>query len=67
MELTPKQFTGVIELGGLESVYVFSSDYPHWDADSPSTALRGLSPELRTRIAGTNALDVYPRLRAELG
>jgi uncharacterized protein len=64
-EIPANMFEELIRMAGLESVYVFSSDYPHWDADSPADALGGLCADLRRAIAYENALDAYPRLRQE--
>ena len=43
---------------------MFSSDYPHYDADEIGEALpAGLPESLAERIMGQNALDSYPKLR----
>jgi hypothetical protein len=42
---------------------MFSSDFPHYDADEADAVLRGLSPELTARLRYQNALASYPRLR----
>ena len=40
----------------------FSSDYPHWDFDSPLKALPAAMPrEMRTKIMGENAARLYDR------
>lgn len=46
------------DLRGERSI-LFASDWPHWDFDDPEAALRPLDPEMRTRILGQNALDLY--------
>jgi predicted TIM-barrel fold metal-dependent hydrolase len=39
---------------------VFSTDYPHWDADSPTSALSYIrSEELKHRIFNENARELY--------
>jgi predicted TIM-barrel fold metal-dependent hydrolase len=39
---------------------MFSTDYPHWDFDSPTQALpRQLSKRLRDAILGGNACELY--------
>lgn len=38
---------------------LFSSDYPHWDADNPDVALRKLPEEWRQRIYFDNAWDTF--------
>lgn len=57
----PEQFGEALELFGDTSRLLFSSDYPHWDFDSPSDALpESISPELRAGIMGLNAAALYP-------
>jgi len=43
-----------------EKTLMFSSDYPHWDNDSPIHALPRLEEDLLARIFHQNAEDVYP-------
>jgi uncharacterized protein len=38
---------------------VFSTDYPHWDFDDPSRALAPLPKDLRSRILGDTARELY--------
>jgi predicted TIM-barrel fold metal-dependent hydrolase len=40
-------------------ILMFSSDYPHWDADSPEYALRGFSDEWKERIFFENARETF--------
>lgn len=42
-----------------EEIFVFASDYPHWDWDEPSTMLRGIDEQVRAHIFGGNARDMY--------
>lgn len=65
-EVTPRQFETLIEMTQIQDVYVFSTDYPHFDADS-ADVLGGLDEELRRKIRYQNALDTYPRLKGILG
>ncbi|RYE43746.1 MAG: amidohydrolase [Hyphomicrobiales bacterium] len=54
---------GQLEQVGLGEKLMFSSDYPHWDFDSPDRAIpRHLPEDVRTRIIGGNALKCYSRL-----
>jgi uncharacterized protein len=47
-----------------ERTLMFSSDYPHWDFDNPLQALAILPKEMRERIRGANAAELYgDRLR----
>ena len=38
---------------------MFSSDYPHWDGDSPKHGLPKLPDDLRRRIMCENARELY--------
>jgi predicted TIM-barrel fold metal-dependent hydrolase len=41
---------------------MFSSDYPHWDFDSPARALPAAVPApMRKKIMGENAARLYDR------
>jgi predicted TIM-barrel fold metal-dependent hydrolase len=42
-----------------EHMLMFSSDYPHWDADNPDTALKSLPEEWKQRIFWDNAIDTF--------
>ena len=42
-----------------EHTLMFSSDYPHWDFDSPTQAFPRLPPELKRRIFVENARELY--------
>jgi uncharacterized protein len=49
----------LLETVGGERLLMFSSDYPHWDADNPDYALRGFSDEWKERIFFENARDTF--------
>jgi uncharacterized protein len=38
---------------------MFSSDYPHWDNDDPRRILRRVEPDVRARILGGTAAELY--------
>ncbi|QQE81331.1 amidohydrolase [Alicyclobacillus sp. SO9] len=61
-EMNRKDFMRVIE--GLESedMICFSTDYPHWDYDSPIRALPSLDFPLKEKIYSTNAKAMYEKL-----
>jgi predicted TIM-barrel fold metal-dependent hydrolase len=42
-----------------EQTLMFSSDYPHWDGDSPTKGLPRLEPALRDRIMWQTAAELY--------
>lgn len=43
------------KFGGVENNILYSSDYPHWDYDTPEFAVRGLSEALKEKIMFKNA------------
>lgn len=59
------------EMIGAESQLLYSSDYPHWDFDLPSTIydLPFLGEEAKRRILGGNARDLFgledPKIKKE--
>jgi hypothetical protein len=59
----PKWFRGVyeqLETLGMGNKLMYSSDYPHWDFDSPESSLpAGLSDDTRRAILGGNAAALY--------
>ena len=60
---TPGELTTLIEQLGSDRMLMFSTDYPHWDADSADAVLpRSLPEELRRRIRWQNAVETYPKL-----
>jgi predicted TIM-barrel fold metal-dependent hydrolase len=64
-EFTTPQLLGLIDQMGSEELICLSSDYPHWDFDSPFEALPVNFPEELTRkIFFENALATYSRLPA---
>jgi predicted TIM-barrel fold metal-dependent hydrolase len=63
----PAEFLQAIEHGRLADRLLFSTDYPHWDFDSPLQALpRALDDSLRRRIMAGNACELW-RLPAGSG
>jgi len=56
----PAQLLQAIEFTGMTDRIMFSSDYPHWDFDSPDRALPiSIRDELRDDIYGQNATHLY--------
>jgi predicted TIM-barrel fold metal-dependent hydrolase len=49
----------VLAMMSAEKTVLFSSDYPHWDNDDPNRVLRRLSPDVRARILGGTAAELY--------
>lgn len=62
-DVTPEEFVQLVDMVQTGDVFMFSSDYPHWDADSPSRVLGKHIPQaLRDKIRYGNAVATYPRL-----
>jgi predicted TIM-barrel fold metal-dependent hydrolase len=38
---------------------MFSTDFPHWDGDTPDFAARNIPPELRARVMSETARELY--------
>jgi predicted TIM-barrel fold metal-dependent hydrolase len=58
----PRHLTQSIEFARMTDRVMFSSDYPHWDFDSPAKALPAAMPaEMRRKIMGENAARLYAR------
>jgi uncharacterized protein len=66
-EVTPREFLDLVEMTQTQDVYVFASDYPHFDADTADIVLAALPEELRRKIRYENALATYPRLAGLVG
>jgi uncharacterized protein len=64
-EVTSSQFQTLVEMTDTERVFVFASDYPHYDADS-ANVLDKLPDDLRYKIRYQNALEIFPSLRGLL-
>jgi uncharacterized protein len=45
-----------------DELFLFSTDYPHWQFDGDDALPEKLSGALLQRIASENALATYPRL-----
>ena len=62
-EFTPGQLETLIGQMESDELVCFSSDYPHWDFDSPTESLpHRLDPGLKRRILHDNAAATYSRL-----
>ena len=67
-EFTPGQLETLIGQMESDELVCFSSDYPHWDFDSPTESLpHRLDPGLRRKILHDNAAATYSRLPAHAG
>ncbi len=54
-----RHFLQMLEMMDAENLLMFSSDYPHWDFDSPSHAFPKLPEALHHRIFEANAREWY--------
>jgi uncharacterized protein len=62
-DVPAKDFLRIVEMAEAQDVFVFATDYPHWDADSADRVLpRTLPDDLLSKIRFENALSTYPRL-----
>ena len=56
----PRHLVQAIEFARIGDRIMFSSDYPHWDFDSPVKALpAAVPPAMRAKIMGENAARLY--------
>lgn len=59
-DITARQWMQVVELMGSDKLLMFSTDYPHFDFDSPVRALPpGLPEDLKRKILYDNAREFY--------
>jgi predicted TIM-barrel fold metal-dependent hydrolase len=62
----PQRMVKLLGLVDAQDMLVFSSDYPHWDFDSPEFALKGFPEEWKRRIYWDNASELF-HLERRLG
>jgi predicted TIM-barrel fold metal-dependent hydrolase len=55
----PSHFEPLMEMIEADKTLMFSSDYPHWDNDSPAHSLPRLSKYLEERIMYRTAAELY--------
>jgi predicted TIM-barrel fold metal-dependent hydrolase len=48
-----------LERIGAQDAIAFSSDYPHWDTDTPSRTVATLPPAWRDKVCNENASRLY--------
>ncbi|MBX3012876.1 MAG: amidohydrolase family protein [Caldilineaceae bacterium] len=54
-----KQLHTMLEMFAADQMLMFSTDYPHWDGDTPDFAARTFPKALRPAIMGGNAISLY--------
>ena len=42
-----------------ERMAMFSTDFPHWDGDTPDFTAASFPPEMRARVMGLTACELY--------
>lgn len=50
----------LLQMVEARDMLVFSTDYPHWDADNPDVVLKAFDDDWRQRILWDNARELYP-------
>jgi predicted TIM-barrel fold metal-dependent hydrolase len=66
-DIKTKQFLQLVEMAKAERMFMFSTDFPHCDADALQNVLPAAVPiDLRRRIMYQNAIETYPRLQGFL-
>jgi predicted TIM-barrel fold metal-dependent hydrolase len=55
----PAHLQQIVDMIGVDTFFLFATDYPHWDFDSPDRALQPLRKELRSKILFENAKALY--------
>ncbi|MDA0745224.1 MAG: amidohydrolase family protein [bacterium] len=52
-------FKSILDMFDAGRMLMFSSDYPHWDGDTPDFALRAIPETLRDRVMHQTARELY--------
>lgn len=55
----PHHLKAILGMFDAEHMLMFSSDFPHWDGDTPDFAARAFPREMRERVMSENAREVY--------
>jgi predicted TIM-barrel fold metal-dependent hydrolase len=56
---SPAELTALFETPGLESMLLFSSDYPHYDTDDPGFVMARIPDSMRSKVCYENALATF--------
>lgn len=57
----PADLLRIIDIAGAEDMLMFSTDYPHWDFDSPTESLKRLPASLIEKLMHTTPAGFYGR------
>ena len=55
----PEHLVEIFEMMHADKIVMYSSDYPHWDFDSPTQSFPKLPEALHRRIFGETAKELY--------
>jgi len=55
----PEHLRQILRMFDADRMLMFSSDFPHWDGDTPDFVGRGIPPELRSRVMSETARELY--------
>ena len=55
----PEHLKAILGMFDAAHMLMFSSDYPHWDGDTPDFAARAFPRDMRARIMSENAREVF--------
>lgn len=54
-----EQLRAIFEMFDVGRMVIFSSDFPHWDGDTPDFAARAFAPNVRPRVMSETARELY--------
>ena len=63
----PEHFKMMLEMFDASRMLMFSTDFPHWDGDTPDFAARAFPSELRPRVMSETARELYRLPEVQLG
>lgn len=55
----PKHFAAMLEMIPADKMLMFSTDFPHWDGDTPDFAARHFPDALKARVMSETARELY--------
>src|SRR5690606_33036706 len=55
----PEHLAQILEMIDAGRTLMYSSDYPHWDFDNPDVVFKHIDAEVRSRIMGGTAMELY--------
>jgi predicted TIM-barrel fold metal-dependent hydrolase len=53
----------IIDMIGSDKMFLFASDYPHWQFDGDDAIPPHLPPNIVSRMCADNPLETFPRLK----